>query len=195
MVIYYSQHGRTDVQACGSVGIGRRARLRILWQQCRVGSSPIFRIELLENHCIYWIFGNYDDFFICWICSSDVQDSWAFFAWSCETEVWAWATKFVWPNNKICLLKRPWNYISERPRYEIFQKILCAPINVILISSSGVSIKKLPYRMSPRNVLTVSSYIWEAQVRPMKLLLIHTWEPWEPFYISVWTAVIWNNIK
>ena len=46
MVIYYSQHGRTDVQACGSVGIGRRARLRILWQQCRVGSSPIFRIRL-----------------------------------------------------------------------------------------------------------------------------------------------------
>ena len=46
MVIYYSQHGRTDVQACGSVGIGRRARLRILWQQCRVGSSPIFRIWL-----------------------------------------------------------------------------------------------------------------------------------------------------
>ena len=29
---------------CGSVGIGRRARLRILWQLCRVGSSPIFRI-------------------------------------------------------------------------------------------------------------------------------------------------------
>ena len=34
---------------CGSVGTGRRARLRILWQQCRVGSSPIFRILLLEN--------------------------------------------------------------------------------------------------------------------------------------------------
>ena len=29
--------------ACGSVGIGRRARLRILCQQWRVGSSPIFR--------------------------------------------------------------------------------------------------------------------------------------------------------
>ena len=29
---------------CGSVGTGRRARLRILWQQCRVGSSPIFRM-------------------------------------------------------------------------------------------------------------------------------------------------------
>ena len=27
----------------GSVGIGRRARLRILWEQSRVGSSPIFR--------------------------------------------------------------------------------------------------------------------------------------------------------
>ena len=30
--------------ACGSVGIGRRARLRILWWLHRVGSSPIFRI-------------------------------------------------------------------------------------------------------------------------------------------------------
>ncbi len=27
----------------GSVGTGRRARLRILWHSCRVGSSPIFR--------------------------------------------------------------------------------------------------------------------------------------------------------
>ena len=34
---------------CGSVGIGRRARLRILWQQCRVGSSPIFRITFLRK--------------------------------------------------------------------------------------------------------------------------------------------------
>ena len=34
---------------CGSVGIGRRARLRILWQQCRVGSSPIFRIKFLRK--------------------------------------------------------------------------------------------------------------------------------------------------
>ena len=33
-----------DLLICGSVGTGRRARLRILWQQCRVGSSPIFRI-------------------------------------------------------------------------------------------------------------------------------------------------------
>ena len=33
-----------DDAVCGSVGTGRRARLRILWQQCRVGSSPIFRI-------------------------------------------------------------------------------------------------------------------------------------------------------
>ncbi len=31
---------------CGSVGTGRRARLRILWHSCRVGSSPIFRISL-----------------------------------------------------------------------------------------------------------------------------------------------------
>ena len=29
----------------GSVGTGRRARLRILWWQHRVGSSPIFRIR------------------------------------------------------------------------------------------------------------------------------------------------------
>ena len=31
--------------ACGSVGIGRRARLRILCWLQRVGSSPIFRTE------------------------------------------------------------------------------------------------------------------------------------------------------
>ena len=31
---------------CGSVGTGRRARLRILWWLHRVGSSPIFRIHL-----------------------------------------------------------------------------------------------------------------------------------------------------
>ncbi len=31
----------------GSVGTGRRARLRILWEQSRVGSSPIFRTD---NH-------------------------------------------------------------------------------------------------------------------------------------------------
>ena len=30
---------------------------------------------------------NYNDFFICWIYSSNVQDSEAFFAWSCATEV------------------------------------------------------------------------------------------------------------
>ena len=30
---------------CGSVGTGRRARLRILWWVHRVGSSPIFRIK------------------------------------------------------------------------------------------------------------------------------------------------------
>ncbi len=41
MIIYYLQRRA----ACGSVGTGRRARLRILWQQCRVGSSPIFRIN------------------------------------------------------------------------------------------------------------------------------------------------------
>ena len=30
----------------GSVGTGRRARLRILWQQCREGSSPFFRSRI-----------------------------------------------------------------------------------------------------------------------------------------------------
>ena len=39
MIVYFLQRRA----ACGSVGTGRRARLRILWQQCRVGSSPIFR--------------------------------------------------------------------------------------------------------------------------------------------------------
>ena len=38
MILY---EGREKTR--GSVGTGRRARLRILWQQCRVGSSPIFR--------------------------------------------------------------------------------------------------------------------------------------------------------
>ena len=33
----------------GSVGIGRRARLRILWVYSRVGSSPIFRIQPLGS--------------------------------------------------------------------------------------------------------------------------------------------------
>ena len=42
---------RVIAPACGSVGTGRRARLRILWQQCRVGSSPIFRIELMSQEC------------------------------------------------------------------------------------------------------------------------------------------------
>ena len=31
---------------CGSVGTGRRARLRILWWVHRVGSSPIFRSQI-----------------------------------------------------------------------------------------------------------------------------------------------------
>ena len=34
---------------CGSVGTGRRARLRILWWIHRVGSSPIFRIKRPET--------------------------------------------------------------------------------------------------------------------------------------------------
>ena len=40
----------------GSVGTGRRARLRILWWLHRVGSSPIFRtktqVERLESFCV-----------------------------------------------------------------------------------------------------------------------------------------------
>ena len=38
----------SDKDKRGSVGIGRRARLRILWQLCRVGSSPIFRIQYFQ---------------------------------------------------------------------------------------------------------------------------------------------------
>ena len=34
---------RCKPSKCGSAGIGRQARLRILCQQWRVGSSPIFR--------------------------------------------------------------------------------------------------------------------------------------------------------
>lgn len=34
---------RCKLSKCGSAGIGRQARLRILCQQWRVGSSPIFR--------------------------------------------------------------------------------------------------------------------------------------------------------
>ena len=44
-MIYKSS--RSDV--CGSVGTGRRARLRILWWLHRVGSSPIFRIRLISG--------------------------------------------------------------------------------------------------------------------------------------------------
>ena len=46
------QQKRKHSMVCGSVGIGRRARLRILWPLGRVGSSPIFRIreyELCKN--------------------------------------------------------------------------------------------------------------------------------------------------
>ena len=43
VVLYFSD---SEIkQSCGSVGTGRRARLRILWHSCRVGSSPIFRIQ------------------------------------------------------------------------------------------------------------------------------------------------------
>ena len=48
--------GRNKKVFCGSVGTGRRARLRILWHSCRVGSSPIFRsgitISLVESRFI-----------------------------------------------------------------------------------------------------------------------------------------------
>ena len=37
-VLYYNT-------CCGSAGIGRQARLRILWVYARVGSSPISRSE------------------------------------------------------------------------------------------------------------------------------------------------------
>ena len=48
---------------CGSVGTGRRARLRILQLSSCVGSSPIFRIHLKD-----WKAFNYQrlSFFICW---------------------------------------------------------------------------------------------------------------------------------
>ena len=39
---------------CGSVGIGRRARLRILWWIHRVGSSPIFRIYMPLFYLQIW---------------------------------------------------------------------------------------------------------------------------------------------
>ena len=46
-----------EQRKCGSVGTGRRARLRILWQQCRVGSSPIFRIFFyISNNALGSIF-------------------------------------------------------------------------------------------------------------------------------------------
>ena len=41
---------------CGSVGTGRRARLRILWWVHRVGSSPIFRSQVGNR--------NVPDFFV-----------------------------------------------------------------------------------------------------------------------------------
>ena len=40
MIYYHS--------CCGSAGIGRQARLRILWVYARVGSSPISRIKWTE---------------------------------------------------------------------------------------------------------------------------------------------------
>ena len=48
-VVYYNTSVRAEQQKLrtirGSVGTGRRARLRILWWLHRVGSSPIFRIK------------------------------------------------------------------------------------------------------------------------------------------------------
>ena len=47
---------RCKPSKCGSAGIGRQARLRILCQQWRVGSSPIFRSktssENLRSFCV-----------------------------------------------------------------------------------------------------------------------------------------------
>ena len=40
----------------GSVGIGRRARLRILWWLHRVGSSPIFRTKRKDSGMKSWVF-------------------------------------------------------------------------------------------------------------------------------------------
>ena len=37
---------------CGSAGIGRQARLRILWLYDRVGSSPISRINKTYFHFV-----------------------------------------------------------------------------------------------------------------------------------------------
>ena len=42
---------RTIILACRSGGIGRRAGFRCLWQQCRVGSSPIFCTRYKPNIC------------------------------------------------------------------------------------------------------------------------------------------------
>ena len=40
-----SRHEQVITKQRGRAGIGRQARLRILWLQGRVGSSPIFRIQ------------------------------------------------------------------------------------------------------------------------------------------------------
>ena len=43
---------------CGSAGIGRQARLRILWVYARVGSSPISRIDwIVRKPYIIRLFG------------------------------------------------------------------------------------------------------------------------------------------
>ena len=50
---------------CGSAGIGRQARLRILWVYARVGSSPISRIQKKGQKAL--ILFRFSAFFIVWM--------------------------------------------------------------------------------------------------------------------------------
>ena len=50
LILYLLQSVRLS---CGSAGIGRQARLRILWPLGRVGSSPIFRSSLKVRKSYY----------------------------------------------------------------------------------------------------------------------------------------------
>ena len=66
----------------GSVGTGRRARLRILWWLHRVGSSPIFRTK--DSGRKTWVFLHYKEI------SDRCGEPWRLAWWyqSCRTEVW-----------------------------------------------------------------------------------------------------------
>ena len=66
----------------GSVGTGRRARLRILWWLHRVGSSPIFRTK--DSSRKTWVFLHYKEI------SDRCGEPWRLAWWyqSCRTEVW-----------------------------------------------------------------------------------------------------------